>query len=85
MTTDPLRDMLDTLTRHGLDLDTCRQAVAEVRQRWGGSQVYIPRVDRREREREIRAGLEEGQPPHEIAAEVGVCVRTIRRKRAEWW
>lgn len=85
MTTDPLLDMLDTLARHGLDPATCRQAVAEVRQRWGGSQCYIPRVDRRERERTIKAGLANGQPPQAIAAEVGVCARTIRRKRAEWW
>lgn len=85
LSTDPLRDVLDTLARHGLDVAACRQAVEEVRRRWGGSQVYIPRVDRLERDREIRAGLDDGQPAREIAAEVGVCVRTIRRRRSEWW
>ena len=38
---DPLADALARLLDLGLDRDLCRRAIAETRQRWGGSQVYI--------------------------------------------
>jgi DNA-binding NarL/FixJ family response regulator len=83
-TDDPLSDALATLLEHGLDPDRCRRAIAEVRRRWGGSEVYIRAVDREARDEVIRAALAEGLPTNEIARRVGVHPATIRRKRSTW-
>lgn len=81
---DPLADCLATLLRHGLDRELCRRLIAEVRQRWGGGQVYIRAIDREGRDAAIREKLAEGLGPNEVARTVKTSVATVRRRRSEW-
>jgi Mor family transcriptional regulator len=81
---DPLADALARLLDLGLDRDLCRRAIAETRQRWGGSQVYIQVIDRRQRDEEIRAGLAAGLSVPALSRRVSASPATIRRRKGEW-
>ena len=60
------------------------RAIAETRQRWGGSQVYIQVIDRRQRDDEIRAGLAAGLSVPALSRRVSASPATIRRRKGEW-
>ena len=79
---DVLDDAADSLMRAGIDAETVRQILAEVRGRWAG-QVYIRQRDPAADDA-IRQALEAGRPIREVARRVGVSERTIRRRRAVW-
>lgn len=83
MVADVLDDAAESLAQAGLDATIVRRVLADVRVRWGGCQTYIRQRDPAT-DREIRLALESGRPLHEVARQVGVSERTIRRRRSVW-
>lgn len=83
--TDPLSDCQALLIQHGLNPDLCARIITQVRQRWGGSQVYIPAHDRPARDRAIATAIADGLPVREVAARAQVSVSTVKRRRSEWY
>lgn len=80
---DVLDDAALALTKAGIDPSLIRRVLDDVRKRWIG-QVYI-----RQRgcltEDEMRHALESGKPLREVARNIGVSERTVRRRRSRWF
>lgn len=79
---DPIHDAELALIAAGLDRAIIRRVLAQVRCRWAGD-VYVRARDP-EIDTEIRARLEAGEPPVQIAHRVGVHRSTITRRRSRW-
>ncbi len=81
---DPVSYMVEQLRRRGIPNEVTRQVAAAVRREFGGSQIYIRRLDRDGRDAEIKAALARGLSPEEAARQAKTSVSTIRRRRSSW-
>ena len=84
MPEDPLDLTRALLLQHGVEPETARIVVSEVRRVFGGSQVYILGIDRASRDEAARAALERGASIQEAARVAGCSTSTIRRRRSDW-
>lgn len=82
---DILSDLRERLLAAGLDSAIVQRVILEARQFWGGETIYIPAVDRENRDAVIRAALEKGLSVDEAAKRAGVSARTVRRRQSSWW
>jgi DNA-binding NarL/FixJ family response regulator len=72
------------MLRHDIDPAIVRRLVTDARKLFGGSQIYIPVLDRESRDREIKRLLELGASPAAIAKHVKTSASTVRRRRSDW-
>ena len=79
---DVLHDATLALLAAGLDATIVRRELAAVRQRWQG-QSYIRSIDP-ERDSFIKAALDAGETPRQIAKQAGCHRTTIQRKASRW-
>jgi len=80
---DPLHDAALSLADAGLDAETIRRVLADVRRRWTG-RVYVRSVDPLI-DAEISRRIAAGEHPEKIARETGRHRTTIIRRRRSTW
>lgn len=84
MAVDVLADAVESLIAAGADGHLVRRVLSDVRKRWGGERIYLPKIDRSARNADICAAIERGEPPDAIADQVGVNPKTVRRRQSTW-
>jgi hypothetical protein len=84
MPEDPLDLTKTLLLQHGVEPETARLVVSEVRRVFGGSTAYILSIDRSDRDAAARAALARGASIQEAARAAGCSPSTIRRRRSGW-
>lgn len=81
---DLLGECAALLKQMGVAERIVAHVMGEMRRRYGGDEVYIPQIDRAERNQKIRAALDAGQPVKVAAKQAGCHPSTARRVRDEW-
>ena len=81
---DLLTECAAILKQMGVADSIIARVVGEMRQRFGGCEIYIPQIDRAGRNQKIIAALESGQPIKAVAKQAGCHQSTARRVRNEW-
>jgi hypothetical protein len=84
MPEDPLDLTKTLLLQHGVEPETARIVVSEVRRVFGGSAAYIMSIDRASRDEAARAALERGASIREAAKAAGCSPSTVRRRASSW-
>jgi len=82
---DPLAEVCDALIAAGVAPELVKRVINQARIIWGGGQVYIRAIDRQWRDQVIRRELEAGRPMNEVAAKAGTSLRTVARRKSEWF
>lgn len=84
MVDDVLTDAERLLRGYAVENWVVRAVIQELRKSWGGGQVYIQAIDRPARDEAIRAALDQGLKPEQVARKTGASVATVRRRRSAW-
>lgn len=85
---DVLADCADRLIAAGLEAVIVRRVIGALRQEWGGERHYIAKLDRLERDANIRERLSHGESISAIATRIGISrntVKKIRKIRQDEW
>jgi DNA invertase Pin-like site-specific DNA recombinase len=84
MTADLLADCGELLTRYQVAPTIIQRVITELRYRYGGDRVFIPKIDRASRNQRIADGFHQGDSLSEIARNAGCSTSTVRRISQEW-
>jgi DNA-binding NarL/FixJ family response regulator len=81
---DLLTDAGHLLIQKGVEESIIEWVINELRQRYGGDRVFIPKIDRPTRNQRIAADLQQGIPHKQIARQRGCSPATVSRISREW-
>ncbi len=81
---DLLTDAGQILSREGVAESIIERVINELRHRYGGDRVFIPKWDRLRRNQAIRADLQAGLTVPVIAQRRACSPTTVRRISQEW-